>query len=205
MAIDYDKLNYSSVNTNTANTQQTARQPKDKLGKQDFLNLLTTQLKYQDPLKPMEDKEFIGQMAQFSSLEQMQNLNTTLEAGQKEMYEAIKALNNNFVAGNKNFEQQVDDLLKEIKILSGNFCDIITTKIGVLEGAKIKEVPTGTTAKQLIDGLSILEKAKAKIVDKDGNLVSDNTKLTSDMKVVISYGTDKTKEYTISVKTETTA
>lgn len=205
MAVNYDALNYTSVNTNTTSTQQTTRQPKDKLGKQDFLNLLTTQLKYQDPLKPMEDKEFIGQMAQFSSLEQMQNLNTTLEAGQKDMYEAIKSLNNNFVTGNKNFEQQVDDLLKEIKILSGNVCDIITTKIGTLEGSKIKEVPTDTTAKQLIDGLSILENAKAKVVYSDGNPVSDNTKVTSDMRVVVSYGEDKTKSYTVNVKTETAA
>lgn len=49
-----------------------------ELGKEEFLQLLVTQLQNQDPLNPQSDQEFVAQLAQFSALEQMTNMNTTL-------------------------------------------------------------------------------------------------------------------------------
>lgn len=50
------------------------------LGKDDFLKILMTQIQNQNPLDPMEDKEFIAQMTQFSSLEQMTNMSQSLQS-----------------------------------------------------------------------------------------------------------------------------
>jgi len=52
----------------------------NSLGLQDFLKILLTQLTYQDPLKPMDNQAFMAQMAQFTSLQQTQQLNTKLDA-----------------------------------------------------------------------------------------------------------------------------
>lgn len=54
-----------------------------ELGRDTFLRLLVTQLQMQDPLSPVEDKEFISQLAQFSTLEQMQSMNQSLETFMK--------------------------------------------------------------------------------------------------------------------------
>lgn len=59
-------------------TAEETKKSNDILGKDDFLKMLTAQMQYQNPLDPMNDQEFIGQMTQFSSLEQLQNLNDTM-------------------------------------------------------------------------------------------------------------------------------
>ena len=52
------------------------------LGKDDFLKLLVGQLRHQDPMNPSTDQDFIGQMAQFSMVEQVSNLAQTMRVGQ---------------------------------------------------------------------------------------------------------------------------
>lgn len=59
--------------------QSSDRTPSTELGKDEFLKILMTQLQNQDPLNPMEDTEFISQMATFSSLEQMMNISNSID------------------------------------------------------------------------------------------------------------------------------
>jgi len=54
------------------------RTRKTELGKNDFLNLLVAQLQYQDPLEPTKDSDFVAQLAQFSALEQMESMSTSM-------------------------------------------------------------------------------------------------------------------------------
>ena len=60
-------------------SNQTRQAPSGELGKDEFLKLLMAQIKNQDPLDPMDDKEFISQMTTFSSLEQMMNMNESIQ------------------------------------------------------------------------------------------------------------------------------
>lgn len=72
----------SAVSNTLATTSHTTgtTSGNTSLGKNEFLKLLIAQLANQDPLKPVDNQQFISQLAQFSSLEQMQNVSTNLEA-----------------------------------------------------------------------------------------------------------------------------
>ncbi len=79
---------YSQASTTTNTTE-------DVLGKDDFLNLLVAQLQNQDPLNPSDSTEFTAQLAQFSSLEQLQNINDALAS-----FEVYQSTLNNIEASN---------------------------------------------------------------------------------------------------------
>jgi flagellar basal-body rod modification protein FlgD len=65
--------------TSSDSTNSTAALKKTDLGKDAFLKLLVTQLQHQDPTQPQADGEFIAQLAQFSSLEQLTSMQTQLQ------------------------------------------------------------------------------------------------------------------------------
>ena len=73
-----DLLQLTSRVDSYNNTMNQVRTVKNTLDKDDFLKILLTQLTHQDPTRPMEDQEFVAQMAQFSSLEQMTNMTAEL-------------------------------------------------------------------------------------------------------------------------------
>jgi flagellar basal-body rod modification protein FlgD len=77
----------ASGNQKTTGSQQT-------LGKDDFLQLLVVKMQNQDPLSPMEDADFIAQLAQFSSLEQMQNIADGITTSNQWDYLQMQSLNN---------------------------------------------------------------------------------------------------------------
>ena len=69
------------------------------LGKDDFLQLLVTKLQHQDPLKPMEDENFIAQLAQFSTLEQMSNISEGIQTSNQWDFLQMQSLNNVMASG----------------------------------------------------------------------------------------------------------
>lgn len=106
----------TGVNSSSAATAMTAAKGKTTMGKDDFLQLMITQMKNQDPLDPMDSSQYSAQLAQFSSLEQMTNINQTLTESLNAQYGLAQSINNSMSASM---------IGKEVKV-SGS--DIAVTK-----------------------------------------------------------------------------
>ncbi len=91
-----------NVSTNAAaqtqNNTNFATKSKSSMGKDDFLNLMIAQLKNQDPLEPMNGSDYSAQLAQFSSLEQLQNINKSLNTSIDANYLLAQSVNNTMTA-----------------------------------------------------------------------------------------------------------
>ena len=103
----------SGTTGTTGNTSTTTVTKTTDLGKDDFLKLLVAQLQSQDPLNPMEDKEFISQMAQFTSLEQMKNVSNAVQITQATSYIGKQ------VTWDDEMGEQQTGIAKAVRIVSG--------------------------------------------------------------------------------------
>ena len=97
---DINSTAYTEYINSTTSSKTSAS---ETLGKDAFLKILVAQMQNQDPLNPMEDQDYIAQLAQFNSVEQMINLNDSTSASQgfnlvgKTVVAEVS--NNNYVTG----------------------------------------------------------------------------------------------------------
>jgi flagellar basal-body rod modification protein FlgD len=121
-------MTVSATNSSTSTNSTTGTDNKGSsklgaaagMGKDDFMQLLITQLKNQDPMKPMEDKEFITQMAQFSSLESMEKLTEQMEelTGSQMLVQAATLIGKSVTAKLENGDV-VTGTISQVKMISG--------------------------------------------------------------------------------------
>lgn len=135
------KLEVESFNKSLV---KNGRRIQNTLGKDDFLKLLVVQLENQDPTSPLDDREFISQMAEFSSLEQMTEMNRTLT---------------NMIMHNK---------INLSYSLLGKSVEVLDRTTGEIKSGTVSEVSFGTDSPTIsFDGLtySIDDITKVKIAE----------------------------------------
>ena len=127
--------NNTAASTSTTGTSSTNNKTSSALGaaagmgKDDFMQLLIAQLKNQDPMKPMEDKEFITQLAQFSSLEAMEKMTTQMEelTGSQMLVQAATLIGKQVSARLKSGEV-VTGTISQVKIVDGQAMAVVNGK-----------------------------------------------------------------------------
>lgn len=143
----------SNVNSKTSSSSET----QNELDKDAFLNLLVTQMQYQDPLNPTSDQEYLAQMAQFSALEQAENMNST--ASQSKAFSLIgKNIEGTIKDEDTNELQEAGGVVESVKMIDGNILLSIGDKdINLDSITKVIET-TPTEDMVLIDKVTELTK-----------------------------------------------
>ncbi|WP_243358695.1 flagellar hook assembly protein FlgD [Fundidesulfovibrio terrae] len=166
-----------------AMSQLTPSSGKSSLGSSDFLTLLFAQLQNQDPLNPQDDKDFTAQLAQFSSLEQLTNLNSGMgklitATNQQQMFSAVGFMGKQVTASGSTLAKSggsVSALYYTLPAAASS----VTVNIMDANGNIIRSVSQGA---QAAGSQSFQWDGK----DSNGNLVPDGTYSTG----VTTLGSD---------------
>jgi flagellar basal-body rod modification protein FlgD len=107
---------------------------------QDFLQVLTTQLTYQDPLKPLDNQQFMSQIAQFTTLEQTQQLNASAQtiAGAQAAQQLIGLIGHQVNVTTSSGPQT--GVVAGIDLSSGTPSFTLTTSTGSLPGITFSQI-----------------------------------------------------------------
>ena len=139
------------VDASNSNTSQATASKGSALGKDDFMNLLVAQLQNQDPLNPMDSTAFTSQLAEFSSLEQLSNVNENLEYLQ--MYQSsinnaqavsfigknIDALGDSIQLESSEIEEIHFELSRDASLVSINIYDEAGSLVKYIESGPLGE------------------------------------------------------------------
>lgn len=148
-ATDNSVINSYSIDKNA--TATAAKKKSNELGQDAFLELMITQMKNQDPLSPQSNTEFVAQLAQFSSVQGLEKLNTNFNtfSGSFQSNQALQA--SSLVGSSVNVESKTS-ILAAGGIISGNFdlpASTADLKMNIYDstGALAAEIPVGATEK----------------------------------------------------------
>jgi flagellar basal-body rod modification protein FlgD len=105
------------------------------LGKQEFLQLLVTQLKNQDPLKPVSNEEFIAQLATFSNLEQSTSMATDIKGLRSDLgYSMSQNLLGKTVCWTDSAGSSKTGMVRELQVASDGTVSLVTASGKLLAG-----------------------------------------------------------------------